>query len=90
MAGQFNITITGIGNHGCDRYSQEGEKIRTRCNRLTCVDCLALDFVQSLRQKGFRINVADFTHHHGAIDPDKIVVDDMLTNTRKSGQFGPE
>jgi hypothetical protein len=87
MAGQFNITITGMGNHGCDRHSLEGEKLRTRCNRLTCVDCLTFDFVQSLRQKGFRLSDAEFTHHAGAVDPAQIVVDDLLLNQRKHGQF---
>ena len=87
--GKFNITIVGVGNHGCDRHSIEGEKLRTRCNRLTCVDCLTYDFVQNLRQKGFRIGIADFTHHVGAVDQSMVVVDDLLDNTRKSGQFNP-
>lgn len=85
--GKFSITIGGIGNHGCDRHSQEGEKLRTRCNRLTCVDCLAFDFVQNLRQKGFRLGEAKFTHHAGAVDPEQIVVDDLLENKREHGQF---
>lgn len=85
--GQFSIVINGVGNHGCDRHSVEGEKLRTRCNRLTCVDCLTFDFVQSLRQKGFRLGDAEFTHHAGAVDPANVVVDDLLGNTRKSGRF---
>lgn len=86
-SGQFNISITGLGRHGCDRYSGEGEKIRTRCQRLSCVDCLAQDFVQLLRQKGFQIRDAEFTHHFGAVDPEMVVVDDLLDNVRVKGQF---
>lgn len=85
--GRFSITIVGIGNHGCDRHSIEGEKLRTRCNRLTCVDCMAFDFVQNLRMKGFRLGEATFTHHAGAVDPEDVIVDDLLANERKSGRF---
>lgn len=84
--GKFEIKITGIGKHCCDDRTEQGERLR-RCNRMTCVDCLAYDFAQMLRQKGFRLVGGTFTHFPGAVDPEKTVVDDLLTNTRQSGRF---
>lgn len=71
--------------HGCDRKAMPGEKLFKRCRRLDCPDCLFLDFVQLLRQKGISVGEATFTHYAGAVTAE--VVDDALTNTRKSGQF---
>lgn len=85
--GKFELKITGFGRHGCDRHTLEGEQLRTRCTRLTCVDCLAYDFVQELQQKGFRIEGATFTHHVGALNPGDVVVDDLRENKRQSGRF---
>lgn len=87
QTGQFRIVIQGVGKHGCDRHSIAGEPLRTRCQRLSCIDCRTFDFVQTLRMLGFRLEEAEFTHHAGAVDPGVVVVDDMLTNTRASGQF---
>lgn len=49
--GAFNINITGVGGHGCERKAKPGEKLQ-RCGRFTCPDCLAYDFTQRLRQAG--------------------------------------
>lgn len=129
--GAFNINITGVGGHGCERKAKPGEKLYGRCGRFTCPDCAAYDFVQRLRQAGMlregeqatgqelkagekapegaeiyytnaegRIVEGDginatrrfwqkphqalFTHWPDSPDA---VVDDMLKNERKSGQF---
>jgi hypothetical protein len=128
--GAFNINITGVGGHGCERKAKPGDKLHGRCGRFTCPDCAAYDFTQRLRQAGmlteggtaqgqelkdgetppegaevYELPVAGsdaaergvtikrywkkphqalFTHWPG--EPNQ-VVDDMLKNERKSGQF---
>ena len=86
--GDFNINITATGGHGCDRKAKEGDKLYGRCGRFSCPDCMAYEFVQQLKQRGmFGLSPAakaELTHWPG--QPGQ-VVDDMLTNERKSGQF---
>lgn len=50
--GAFNIHITGVGGHGCERKAKAGEKLYGRCGRFTCPDCATYDFVQRLKQAG--------------------------------------
>ncbi len=50
--GAFNINITGVGGHGCERKAKAGDKLHGRCGRFNCPDCMAFEFVQQLRQKG--------------------------------------
>src|SRR4051812_45210374 len=50
--GVFNINITGVGGHGCERKAKPGDRLHGRCGRFTCPDCAAYDFVQRLRQAG--------------------------------------
>jgi hypothetical protein len=50
--GAFNINITGVGGHGCERKAKAGEKLHGRCGRFTCPDCMAYEFVQRLKQAG--------------------------------------
>lgn len=85
--GQFAIRISGSGVHGCDRKAAPGDKLFSRCRRLDCVDCLTLDFVQNLRQKGFVLSNAEFVHHAGAVDKDVVITDNLLSNTRQNGKF---
>jgi hypothetical protein len=85
--GTFNINITAVGGHGCERKARAGEKLYGRCGRFTCPDCIAYDFTQRLKQMGVFNHgegKAEFTHWPGQ---DGQVVDDMLTNERKSGNF---
>ena len=85
--GQFNINVTAIGGHGCERRAKEGDQLYGRCQRLTCPDCLAYDFVQLLRQKGFQVESAIFTHWPNT--PQE-VIDDIAANAggrRLKGQF---
>ena len=86
--GSFNINITAVGGHGCERKAKPGEKLYGRCGRFTCPDCMAYEFVQQLKQRGMFIGSpdqkAEFTHWPGQQSQ---VVDDMLTNERQSGQF---
>src|ERR1051326_825438 len=48
--GAFNINITGVGGHGCERKAKAGEKLYGRCGRFTCPDCIAYEFVQRMKQ----------------------------------------
>lgn len=117
--GAFNINITGVGGHGCERKAKAGDKLYARCGRFNCPDCMAYEFVQQLKQKGmiregeqaYSIEVpvdcegypgatkvfeqdgkrwasmpmeAEFTHWPRQSGT---VVDDLLKNERKSGQF---
>jgi hypothetical protein len=82
--GQFNINITAVGGHGCERNAKAGDRLYGRCQRLSCPDCLAYDFVQTMRAKGFNVESATFTHWPNT--PTQ-VVDDLLKNVRASGQF---
>jgi hypothetical protein len=50
--GAFNINITGVGGHGCERKAKAGDKLYGRCGRFSCPDCAAYDFTQRLRQAG--------------------------------------
>lgn len=84
----FNINITATGWHGCERKAKAGEKLHGRCGRFNCPDCMAYEFVQQLKQRGMfghSANAkAELTHWPG--QPSQ-VVDDLLTNERKEGQF---
>lgn len=82
--GQFTIVIDAIGAHGCERKARNGEKLFNRCGKFGCADCMAYDFVQSLRVKGFTVDAAKFVHFPGARQE---VIDDLLVNERKSGEF---
>jgi hypothetical protein len=68
----------------CDRIAVEGERLFHRCKQLDCVDCLAQDFVQMLRQKGYLLGEAKITNSWGT---ERAVVDDMLKNVRERGAF---
>jgi hypothetical protein len=50
--GAFNINITGVGGHGCERKAKQGDKLHGRCGKFSCPDCLAFEFTQRLRQAG--------------------------------------
>lgn len=84
--GIFAIEIKASGGHGCQRTAGPGEKLYGRCQKLTCPDCLAYDFTQMLRQKGYTIVDATFKHFAGSVDG-REVVDDLLKNERRSGEF---
>jgi len=86
--GTFNINITAAGGHGCDRKTKAGEKLYGRCGKFSCPDCLTYDFVSRMKQSGFFSGLSnpEATFTHWPDTPQK-VVDDMLFNTRQSGQF---
>lgn len=82
--GQFKLEIVGTGGHGCERKAQPGERLYARCGKFGCPDCMSYDFVQQLKQKGFGLTEGTFTHWPETTTQ---VVDDLLKNERRSGQF---
>lgn len=82
--GQFNISITAVGGHGCERKAKTGEKLYQRCGKFGCPDCMAYDFVQQMKYRGAIIEEAKFTHWPNT--PTE-VIDDLVNNQRLKGQF---
>ena len=86
--GTFNINITAVGGHGCERKAKAGDPLYSRCGRFDCPDCMAHELVQRMKQRGMFFNAttdrAEFTHWPGTTTE---VVDDLLTNKRVKGQF---
>jgi hypothetical protein len=74
--GAFNINITGVGGHGCERQAKPGDKLHRRCGRFTCPDCLAYDFTQRLRQAGMVTDGHQATGQEVKHSPACPVVDD--------------
>lgn len=59
--GQFRITITAVGGHGCQREVKDGE-VSYGCGRKDCPDCRAMEAV------------ADFVRHtHASLESAEIV-----------------
>jgi hypothetical protein len=85
--GAFNINITGVGGHGCERKSKPGDSLYQRCGRFDCPDCFAFWFVTQLKLRGmlsYQECDATFTHWPGEHCE---VVDDLRENKRRSGCF---
>jgi hypothetical protein len=80
--GAFKIEIEAAGGHGCQREVKDGGTVYG-CGSVHCPDCLAREFVALLKNKGYPIDKATFTHWPG--QPEQ-VQDDLLTRVRK-GSF---
>lgn len=50
--GAYKIEILAVGGHGCERKAKQGDKLHARCRRMDCPDCVAYEFIQTLRAKG--------------------------------------
>jgi hypothetical protein len=72
--GAFNINITGVGGHGCERKAKAGEKLYGRCGRFTCPDCIAYEFVQRMKQAGM-IREGDQAYSVELADDDPLAVE---------------
>lgn len=79
--GTFNINITAVGGHGCQREIKDGQEV-SGCGEETCPDCKTRRFVEDLRRSA-SVESAILTHWPG--QPTQ-VVDDLLTRKR-SGNF---
>lgn len=76
---QFRIEIVGVGKNGCDHWAAPGERLRSRCGRLNCVDCRILDLIQAMKSYGVVVGSATITHNFGG--PSE-VTDDVLKGVR--------
>ncbi len=83
--GQFRVTITAVGNHGCQRDEQRTDptfKV-VGCGSPHCTDCLAREFVAKLRAIGANVEQAHIHHWPGQ---EGEVLDNLLTQHR-TGHF---
>ena len=80
--GQFRVTITAVGGHGCGREVKDGGRLQP-CNRIGCPDCETRQFVKRLKEQGSNVESALLQHWPGQANE---VVDDLLAGTRK-GSF---
>jgi len=80
--GTFNINITAVGGHGCQREIKDGGEVYG-CQSMNCPDCLAREFIAHMQAKGVNVEEGKLTHWPSQEDQ---VVDDLLTRKR-SGSF---
>jgi hypothetical protein len=80
--GRFQVTITAIGGHGCQRDRKDGHTV-VGCGSATCPDCQARRFVRALRDTGSSIEAATLEHWPGTPE---LVVDDLVAGVRR-GSF---
>lgn len=59
--GNFRIVINAVGGHGDKRSLKDGEK-NYGCLSMTCPDCLAREFVETLKRRGSTIESATLEH----------------------------
>lgn len=60
--GQFRITVTAQGGHGCEREVKDGE-VSFGCHRQGCPDCEAMRSIEDfLKHSGATFVTASLTH----------------------------
>ena len=82
--GDYRIEVNATGGHGCKREIKDGEA-NYGCGRMDCPDCIAREFVQTLKRKGSMIRGATLTHWPGQVGE---VVDDIAElGGKRRGNF---
>ncbi len=81
--GLYRFTLEAVGGSGCQREIKTGGKVYG-CGQRMCPDCELRELVQNLQQRGQTVKVAVLEHWPDL--PERTVVDDLMTRTRK-GQF---
>lgn len=81
--GQFRVTVTAVGGHGCQREVKNGETLREFCGSVSCPDCAAREFVRTLKRQGQNVESAELSHWPGT--PGE-VKDNLVTHER-TGSF---
>lgn len=81
--GQFRVEVTAVGGHGCQRHIKDGEQLQQFCGSPSCPDCIAREFVRSLKRIGTTLEKGEIIHWPGTASE---VRDDILTGKRK-GNF---
>lgn len=77
--GQFRVEVTAVGGHGCQRTVKDGEQLQQFCGNPACPDCLAREFVRSMKRIGANVEKATLIHWPGLSSE---VRDDLLTLKR--------
>lgn len=80
--GQFSVTITATGPHGCQREIGDKKKVGG-CGRVFCPDCKFRRMIAELNRSGCKVESAVLTHAPGT--PEE-VKDDLVTCVR-TGSF---
>lgn len=80
--GEFRVTVTAVGGHGCQRDKGDGEHV-VGCERPNCPDCIAREFVRRLKRSGATVSVAELVHWPHEVGQ---VRDNLLTGERR-GSF---
>lgn len=80
--GQFNVSVTAVGNHGCQREVKDGEHV-VGCEQSQCTDCVTREYIRRLKRTGAMVGGAVITHWPGTANE---VRDDLVTG-RRSGSF---
>lgn len=86
--GDFRVTVTALGGHGCERERGDGEYV-VGCERSGCPDCMAREFVRRLKRSGATVKDARIVHWPSDMpgySAEREVRDDLLTGIR-SGSF---
>lgn len=82
--GQFRVTVTAVGNHGCLRdVTKDAAAIKTGCGQANCTDCITRRYLDELRASGASVEQAHI--HHWPGQPGE-VLDNLITGQR-SGSF---
>jgi hypothetical protein len=81
--GDFRVTVEATGGHGCQRDIKDGGQLQQFCFSPSCPDCVAREFVRSLKRIGTMIRSATLQHWPGTSTE---VKDDLVTGIR-TGSF---
>lgn len=81
--GDFRVEVDATGGHGCQRTVKNGLTLQNYCGNPSCPDCIAREFLRSLKRAGTHIRGAVLRHW-----PDTATeVKDDLTNGLRTGNF---
>jgi hypothetical protein len=83
--GQFRVTVTAVGNHGCqrDEHRANPAMVITGCGQPNCTDCITREYLARLRASGGSVEQAHIHHWPGQ---EGEVLDNLITQKR-TGSF---
>ena len=82
--GDFRVTVEATGGHGCQRERvKNGDILQNYCGSPSCPDCVAREFVRSLKRIGTMIRSAELVHWPGT----STEVKDDLVSGKRTGSF---
>lgn len=59
--GNFRIVVNAVGGHGDNRSLKDGQ-VNWGCMSMNCPDCLAREFVATLKRRGITVESATLEH----------------------------